>query len=169
VSTSGETGNCTRGQRGSRRQNAARRSSTTSRSRTIESRENGNQPRRPVVRRHGRLWPHRTATCPRSGVPNQCSAGVQQDADDSQTWRPKRVFHNGVFHTLEQAIRWYKTRDTMPADWYPTVGTHAKGLRTARRPLQTLRPHHDRHVGVRLGKPCLEQFKRHSAYILLPA
>jgi cytochrome c peroxidase len=31
-------------------------------------------------------------------------------------------FHNGVFHTLEQAIRWYSTRDTMPQIWYPTVG-----------------------------------------------
>ncbi len=31
-------------------------------------------------------------------------------------------FHNGVFHTLEQAIRWYNTRDTMPQIWYPTVG-----------------------------------------------
>jgi cytochrome c peroxidase len=31
-------------------------------------------------------------------------------------------FHNGVFHTLEQAIRWYDTRDTMPQLWYPTIG-----------------------------------------------
>ena len=31
-------------------------------------------------------------------------------------------FHNGVFHTLEQAIRFYNTRDTTPQIWYPTVG-----------------------------------------------
>ncbi|HZV63327.1 MAG TPA: cytochrome c peroxidase, partial [Telluria sp.] len=31
-------------------------------------------------------------------------------------------FHNGVIHSLEQAIRFYNTRDTMPQLWYPTVG-----------------------------------------------
>ncbi|AOB33424.1 cytochrome C peroxidase [Bordetella sp. H567] len=31
-------------------------------------------------------------------------------------------FHNGVIHTLEQAIRFYNTRDTNPELWYPTVG-----------------------------------------------
>jgi cytochrome c peroxidase len=31
-------------------------------------------------------------------------------------------FHNGVIHSLEQAIRFYNTRDTMPELWYPTVG-----------------------------------------------
>jgi cytochrome c peroxidase len=31
-------------------------------------------------------------------------------------------FHNGVMHSLEQAIRWYNTRDTNPEIWYPTVG-----------------------------------------------
>jgi cytochrome c peroxidase len=30
-------------------------------------------------------------------------------------------FHNGVMHTLEQVIRFYNTRDTMPEIWYPTV------------------------------------------------
>jgi cytochrome c peroxidase len=30
-------------------------------------------------------------------------------------------FHNGVFHTLEQAVRFYNTRDTRPELWYPTV------------------------------------------------
>ncbi|HTB77406.1 MAG TPA: cytochrome c peroxidase [Polyangiaceae bacterium] len=37
-------------------------------------------------------------------------------------------FHNGVFHTLEQAIRWYNTRDTMPQIWYPTVGGTPKAV-----------------------------------------
>jgi cytochrome c peroxidase len=31
-------------------------------------------------------------------------------------------FHNGVIHSLEQAVRFYNTRDTMPQLWYPTVG-----------------------------------------------
>jgi len=31
-------------------------------------------------------------------------------------------FHNGVMHSLEQVIRFYNTRDTMPQLWYPTVG-----------------------------------------------
>lgn len=35
-------------------------------------------------------------------------------------------FHNGVIHSLEQAIRFYNTRDTMPQLWYPTVGGTAK-------------------------------------------
>jgi cytochrome c peroxidase len=35
-------------------------------------------------------------------------------------------FHNGVIHSLEQAIRFYNTRDTMPELWYPTVGGHPK-------------------------------------------
>jgi cytochrome c peroxidase len=31
-------------------------------------------------------------------------------------------FHNGVMHSLEQVIRFYNTRDTMPQLWYPTLG-----------------------------------------------
>jgi cytochrome c peroxidase len=31
-------------------------------------------------------------------------------------------FHNGVIHSLEQAIRFYNTRDTRPELWYSTVG-----------------------------------------------
>jgi cytochrome c peroxidase len=31
-------------------------------------------------------------------------------------------FHNGAIHSLEQAIRFYNTRDTKPEIWYPTVG-----------------------------------------------
>lgn len=34
----------------------------------------------------------------------------------------KVFFHNGVMHSLEQVIRFYNTRDTMPELWYPTVG-----------------------------------------------
>ena len=31
-------------------------------------------------------------------------------------------FHNGVMHSLQQAIRFYNTRDTHPEIWYPTAG-----------------------------------------------
>jgi cytochrome c peroxidase len=35
-------------------------------------------------------------------------------------------FHNGVMHSLGQAVRFYATRDTMPELWYPTVGGRPK-------------------------------------------
>jgi cytochrome c peroxidase len=38
----------------------------------------------------------------------------------------RAFFHNGVIHTLEQAVRFYNTRDTRPELWYPTVGGHPK-------------------------------------------
>jgi cytochrome c peroxidase len=34
----------------------------------------------------------------------------------------RAFFHNGVIHSLEQAVRFYNTRDTHPEIWYPTVG-----------------------------------------------
>lgn len=40
----------------------------------------------------------------------------------------KVFFHNGVIHSLEQAILFYNTRDTMPQLWYPTVGGKAKKI-----------------------------------------
>src|SRR5262249_17832985 len=38
----------------------------------------------------------------------------------------RAFFHNGVMHSLEQAVRFYNTRDTMPELWYPTVGGKVK-------------------------------------------
>jgi cytochrome c peroxidase len=38
----------------------------------------------------------------------------------------RAFFHNGVMHSLEQAVRFYNTRDTMPELWYPTAGGMAK-------------------------------------------
>ena len=38
----------------------------------------------------------------------------------------KVFFHNGVIRSLDQALRFYNTRDTMPELWYPTVGGKAK-------------------------------------------
>ena len=43
-------------------------------------------------------------------------------------------------HSLEQAIRFYNTRDTSPELWYPTVGGARQG--EARRALPDLRPGH---------------------------
>jgi cytochrome c peroxidase len=40
-------------------------------------------------------------------------------------------FHNGVIHSLEQAIRFYNTRDTHPELWYPTVGGTPKAQNDA--------------------------------------
>jgi len=40
----------------------------------------------------------------------------------------KAFFHNGALRTLEQTIRFYNTRDTMPELWYPTVGGVAKAI-----------------------------------------
>lgn len=37
-------------------------------------------------------------------------------------------FHNGVIHSLEQAIRFYNTRDVYPEIWYPTVGGTPKAV-----------------------------------------
>lgn len=37
----------------------------------------------------------------------------------------KRFFHNGVFDSLEQVIRFYVTRDTEPQRWYPLDTTGA--------------------------------------------
>jgi cytochrome c peroxidase len=31
----------------------------------------------------------------------------------------KVFFHNGVFNSLEQALRFYARRDTNPEEWYP--------------------------------------------------
>jgi cytochrome c peroxidase len=40
--------------------------------------------------------------------------------------RRTSFFHNGVMHSLEQVVRFYNTRDTMPQLWYPTAGGVAK-------------------------------------------
>jgi len=38
----------------------------------------------------------------------------------------RALFHNGAIHSLDQAVRFYQTRDTRPELWYPTVGGRAK-------------------------------------------
>ena len=38
----------------------------------------------------------------------------------------RALFHNGAIHSLDQAVRFYNTRDTRPELWYPTIGGRAK-------------------------------------------
>ena len=38
----------------------------------------------------------------------------------------RALFHNGVIHSLDQAVRFYNTRDTRPELWYPTIGGRAR-------------------------------------------
>jgi len=39
----------------------------------------------------------------------------------------KRVFfHNGVFHSLEDVLQFYATRDTSPGKWYAKTGDHVE-------------------------------------------
>jgi cytochrome c peroxidase len=33
--------------------------------------------------------------------------------------RRRVFFHNGVFHSLEEVLRFYAERDTQPQKWYP--------------------------------------------------
>jgi len=35
-------------------------------------------------------------------------------------------FHNGRFHTLEEALRFYVQRDSRPEKWYPHPGSPAQ-------------------------------------------
>jgi cytochrome c peroxidase len=90
------------------------------------------------------ISPPRNATIPANGDPSHFDMGVcgplradhlpaEAGAPDSfcgmfKTPTMRNVatrsvfFHNGVIHSLEQAVRWYNTRDTNPEIWYPTVG-----------------------------------------------
>jgi len=36
--------------------------------------------------------------------------------------RRSTFFHNGVFHSIEQVLNFYNTRDTNPEYWYPSTG-----------------------------------------------
>ncbi len=73
----------------------------------------------------------RAPTTPRAAGPTR-SAGCSRRPPCATSATRKVFFHNGVIHSLEQAVRFYATRDTRPELWYPTVGGHAKAGRTAR-------------------------------------
>jgi cytochrome c peroxidase len=40
----------------------------------------------------------------------------------------RAFFHNGVFHQLEEVVRFYVQRDTQPAKWYPSVAGHTEAF-----------------------------------------
>jgi cytochrome c peroxidase len=60
-------------------------------------------------------------------VPGDAFCGMFKTPTLRNVATRKSFFHNGVMHSLEQVIRFYNTRDTMPEIWYPTVGGVAKG------------------------------------------
>ena len=86
----------------------------------------------------GLCGPQRTDRLPGAGTNNFC--GMFKTPTLRNVATRKVFFHNGVIHSLEQAIRFYATRDTRPELWYPTVGGHAKAHPD--RAFPTLRPHH---------------------------
>ena len=50
----------------------------------------------------------------------------------------KVFFHNGAITSLEQAIRFYNTRDTNPEIWYPTIGGTPRSVASADFPMYGL-------------------------------
>jgi cytochrome c peroxidase len=54
-----------------------------------------------------RHWPESDSWCGYFRTPSLRNVAVRT-----------RYMHNGVFDSLEQAIRFYATRSTAPADWY---------------------------------------------------
>jgi cytochrome c peroxidase len=69
----------------------------------------------------GVCGPIRTDHLPGSGN-HQEECGMFKTPTVRNVATRKVFFHNGVFHTLEQVVRFYNTRDTNPEIWYPTVG-----------------------------------------------
>src|SRR5262249_25007297 len=73
----------------------------------------------------GLFGPHRTAPPTPAGGDNRfCGSFKTPTLRNAATRRV--FFHTGVIHSLEQAIRFYATRDTRPELWYPTVGGKAR-------------------------------------------
>ena len=73
----------------------------------------------------GLCGPPRADHLARRGQPTR-SAGCSRRRRCATSPRRKVFFHNGVMHSLEQAVRFYATRDTRPELWYPTVGGRRK-------------------------------------------
>jgi cytochrome c peroxidase len=59
-------------------------------------------------------------------------------------------FHNGAIRSLEQAVRFYATRDSNPEIWYPTLGGTPKAASDAGFPTYGLV--HAQYVGGRVQK-----------------
>ena len=56
------------------------------------------------------------------GAPPNTFAGLFKTPTLRNIAQRHAFFHNGVIHSLEQALRFYNTRDTNPELWYPTRG-----------------------------------------------
>lgn len=67
----------------------------------------------------GLCGPLRTDHATPSAGPN-AFCGMFKTPTLRNTAGRKVFFHNGVVHSLEQAVRFYNTRDTSPELWYPT-------------------------------------------------
>ncbi len=65
----------------------------------------------PVRRDHAYVPGHPNSFCGMFKTPTLRNAAIRH-----------AFFHNGVIHSLEQAVRFYNTRDTRPELWYPTTG-----------------------------------------------
>jgi cytochrome c peroxidase len=72
----------------------------------------------------GLCGPARTDHLPSAGTNTFC--GMFKTPTLRNVTGRKVFFHNGVMHSLEQAVRFYATRDTRPELWYPTVGGRPK-------------------------------------------
>jgi cytochrome c peroxidase len=59
-----------------------------------------------------------------AGFPEFCGLFKTPTLRNAATRRV--FFHNGVIHSLDQAVRFYNTRDTRPELWYPTAGGRAR-------------------------------------------
>ncbi|HEX3695490.1 MAG TPA: cytochrome c peroxidase [Polyangia bacterium] len=73
----------------------------------------------------GLCGPARTDHLP-SGRPSNEFCGLFKTPTLRNVATRGAFFHNGAMHSLEQAVRFYATRDTMPELWYPTVGGSPK-------------------------------------------
>jgi cytochrome c peroxidase len=76
----------------------------------------------PLYMDMGVCGPLRTDHLPSAPHAADSFCGMFKAPTVRNTANRKAFFHNGVMHTLEQVIRFYNTRDTMPQLWYPTVG-----------------------------------------------
>ena len=70
--------------------------------------------------------PDRSDHLPEAGGPPNPFAGLFKAPTLRNVATRRAFFHNGVIHSLEQALRFYNTRDTYPEIWYPTRGGIAK-------------------------------------------
>jgi cytochrome c peroxidase len=69
----------------------------------------------------GLCGPLRTDHAPQPGTPDPYCAKFKVPTLRNAATR-SAFFHNGVFHSLNQVVHFYNTRDTNPEFWYPSTG-----------------------------------------------